>query len=101
MVQTYIIDGVLVEAVQYKQLNKDEIEKFTEQTLRSELENESDWLVGQGPPQFSLTIETMDGDRKVFNGDWIIKFRLERMGWDLFICDNKMFKERYWLKTWK
>tara|TARA_R110000796_G_scaffold248280_1_gene374940 strand:+ start:64 stop:351 length:288 start_codon:yes stop_codon:yes gene_type:complete len=73
MIQKFKKRPVVIEAIQYNQLNREEIQKFVGEKLYQELESETAYLAGKGAPQFSLVIPTLEGDMKAMNGDWIIK----------------------------
>ena len=64
---------VVIEAVQYNNLNREEIEKFVGKKLHQELETETAYLAGKGSPKFSLIIETLEGNHKAMLNDYIIK----------------------------
>ena len=64
---------IIIEAIQYNNLNKNEIEEFVGKKLKEELESETAYLAGKGIPAFSLTIETLEGNHKAMANDWIIK----------------------------
>lgn len=64
---------VEIEAVQYNNLNREEIEKFVGKKIHQELETETAYLAGKGTPQFSLIIETLEGNHKAMPNDYIIK----------------------------
>jgi hypothetical protein len=64
---------VVIEAVQYTGINREEINAFVGLELKTELESETAYVAGQGAPIFSLTIPTLEGDHKAMPGDYIIK----------------------------
>jgi hypothetical protein len=64
---------VVIEAIQYNNLNREEIEKFVGKKLHQELETETAYLAGKGSPKFSLIIETLEGNHKAMPNDYIIK----------------------------
>lgn len=64
---------VVIDAVQFNNLNKDEIEAFIGRELKQEIESETAYIAGIAPPISSLTIPTLEGDMKAMAGDWIIK----------------------------
>lgn len=65
---------VVIEAIQWNgNSNKQEIDSFVGKTLTTELESETAYLAGRGLPQFSLIIETLEGNHKAMPNDWIIK----------------------------
>lgn len=73
MVQKFKKKPVIIEAIRYNQLNRQEIEEFIGKKLNEELESETAYIAGVAPPIFSLTIPTLEGDMKAMKGDWIIK----------------------------
>ena len=86
---------VEIEAIQYNNLNRVEIEKFVGRTLFQELESETAYLAGKGAPQFSLTIETKEGEMKAMNGDWIIKEPFPTGDRDFYPCKPDIFANTY------
>jgi len=64
---------VVIEAVLYTGLNVADINAFTGQDLDSEMESETAYVAGQGPPIFSLIIPTLEGNHKAMPGDYIIR----------------------------
>jgi len=86
---------VTTEAIQYNQLNRDEIQAFVGKKLKQELESETAYLAGKGPPQFSLLIETKEGDMKLMNGDWIIKEPFPTGDRDFYPCKDSILKSTY------
>lgn len=64
---------VVIEAIQYNNLNKAEIEAFVGKKLNQELESESSLFAGTGTPKFSLIIETPESNHKAMPNDYIIK----------------------------
>jgi hypothetical protein len=66
---------VVIEAIQFNNLNRYEIEAFMGEgaNLHYQLESETAYEAGQGAPIFSLTIPTLEGDMKAMPNDWIIK----------------------------
>jgi len=86
---------VEIEAVQYNNLNREEVEAFVGKNLKQELESETAYLAGKGAPQFSLIIETKEGEMKAMNGDWIIKEPFPTGDRDFYPCKNSIFKSTY------
>ena len=82
---------VVIEAVHYTGLNRDEIEEFVGKELKQELESETAYVAGQGPPQFSLTIETLEGNHKAMPMDWIIK----GVEGEFYPCKPDIFEKTY------
>lgn len=91
----FIKKPVTIEAIKYNQLNKDEIEDFVGKELHQELESETAYLAGKGAPQFSLTIETKEGNMKAMNGDWIIKEPFPTGDRDFYPCKADIFSKTY------
>lgn len=73
MIQKFTKKPVTIEALQFKGFNPDEINEFVGKKLKLELESETAYVAGQGPPVYSITIPTLEGDMKAMPGDWIIK----------------------------
>lgn len=82
---------VVIDAVQYNNLNKVEIEKFIGKELKQELETETAYEVGQGAPMFSLIIETLEGEHKAMPNDFIIK----GVKGEFYPCKPDIFDETY------
>ncbi len=88
--------AIEVEAIQFNgNSNKQDIEKFVGKELKSELESETAYVAGKGPPIFSLLIETKDGVMKAFKGDWIIKEPFPTGDRDFYPCKDVIFKQTY------
>lgn len=82
---------VIVEAERFGGLNKKRIEEFMGVPLKYELESETAFLAGQGPPIFSLIIPTLEGDMKAMLGDWIIK----GVKGEFYPCKPDIFESTY------
>ena len=95
MIRKFKKKPVIIDAIQYNQLNRDEIQSFVGKTLHQELESETAYLAGEGQPQFSLLIETKEGDMKVMNGDWVIKEPFPTGDRDFYPCKPSIFKDTY------
>lgn len=95
MIQKFKKRPVTIEAIQYNQLNREEIQAFVGRKLHQELESETAYLAGKGAPQFSLLIETKEGDMKVMNGDWVIKEPFPTGDRDFYPCKNNIFINTY------
>jgi hypothetical protein len=86
---------VVIEAIQYNQLNREEVQAFVGKKLYQELESETAYLAGKGAPQFSLLIETKEGDMKIMNGDWVIKEPFPTGDRDFYPCKPDIFIKTY------
>jgi hypothetical protein len=86
---------LVIDAIQYNQLNRDELQDFVGKKLHQELESETAYLAGKGPPQFSLLIETKEGIMKAMNGDWIIKEPFPTGDRDFYPCKPDIFEKTY------
>lgn len=64
---------VVIEAVQFKNINADEISAFVGSKLAQNMESDTAYEAGVAPPISSLTIPTLEGDMKAMPNDWIIK----------------------------
>jgi hypothetical protein len=82
---------VVIEAVQYNNLNREEIEKFVGKKLHQELETETAYLAGKGSPKFSLIIETLEGNHKAMPNDYIIK----GIKGEFYPCKPDIFEATY------
>ncbi len=100
MVQLFKKKPVIIEAIRFNgNSNKQEIEKFVGKELKSELESETAYVAGMGPPIFSLLIETKEGTMKVMMGDWIIKEPFPTGDRDFYPCKNDIFINTYELES--
>lgn len=87
---------VTVEAIQFNgNSNKKDIENFVGKELEAQLESETAYVAGAGPPIFSLLIETKEGTMKAFAGDWIIKEPFPTGDRDFYPCKDEIFKKTY------
>ncbi len=87
---------VEVEAIQFNgNSNIQQIEKFVGRKLKYELESETAYVAGKGPPIFSLLIETKEGTMKAFSGDWIIKEPFPTGDRDFYPCKPEIFDKTY------
>jgi hypothetical protein len=84
-----------INAIQYNQLNREEIELFVGKKLHQELESETAYLAGKGAPHFSLLIETKEGSMKVMNGDWVIEEAFPTSDRGFYPCKPEIFKKTY------
>ena len=82
---------VVIEAIQYNNLNRKEIESFVGMELKQELESETAYLAGKGVPKFSLTIPTLEGDHKAMPNDYIIK----GIKGEFYPCKPDIFEKSY------
>ena len=82
---------IVIEAVQYYNLNHHEIETFIGKKIEQELESETAYLAGKAAPSFSLIIPTLEGDHKAMPGDWIIK----GIEGEFYPCKDSIFKKTY------
>lgn len=86
---------VEIEALQFNGHNYDEINSFVGKALKLELESETAYVAGQGPPVFSLTIETKEGEMKAFSGDYVIKEPFPTGDRDFYPCKPDIFEKTY------
>lgn len=82
---------VVIEAIQFNNLNRDEISNFVGQELELKIESESAYIAGEGAPTSSLTIPTLEGDMKAMVGDWIIK----GVNGEFYPCKPDIFQKTY------
>ena len=96
MIQKFRKKQVEVEAIQFNgNSNKQDVEKFVGRQLKSELESETAYVAGMGPPIFSLSIETKEGVMQAFRGDWIIKEPFPTGDRDFYPCKDEIFVKTY------
>lgn len=87
---------VVIEAVQWDgNSNKAEVEAFVGRPLIAELESETAYVAGMGPPIFSLLIETKEGVMKALKGDYIIKEPFPTGDRDFYPCKPEIFELTY------
>ena len=87
---------VVIEAIQWNgNSNKAEIEAFVGRPLIAELEIDTAYEVGMGPPIFSLLIETKEGVMKALKGDYIIKEAFPTGDRDFYPCKPDIFIATY------
>lgn len=91
MIKSYRKKPVVIEAVQYNNLNREEVAAFVGKTLEQRLESETAYLAGQGAPQFSLRIPTLEGDMNAMPGDFIIK----GVAGEFYPCKPDIFEKTY------
>lgn len=84
-----------VEAIQWNNLNYEEIGKFIGKKVVTELESETAYLAGKGTPIFSISIETKEGIMKAFPGDYIIKEPFPTGDRDFYPCKQEIFEKTY------
>jgi hypothetical protein len=80
-----------IEAIQYNNLNRQEIEDFVGRKLTQQLESETAYLAGEGTPKFSLIIDTLEGSYKAMPNDYIIK----GLKGEFYPCKPDIFKMKY------
>ena len=87
---------VIVDAIQWNgNSNKAEVEAFVGRSLIAELEIDTAYEVGMGPPIFSLIIETKEGVMKALQGDYIIKEAFPTGDRDFYPCKPAIFEATY------
>lgn len=82
---------VVIEAIQWKGLNREQITAFVGKDLEPELESETAYVAGVAPPVFSLLIPTLEGNMKAMPGDWIIK----GVQGEFYPCKPDIFEKTY------
>lgn len=96
LVQKFQKKPVVVEAIQFNgNSNRQDIERFVGKELKSELESETAYVAGAGPPIFSLLIDTKEGVMRAMRGDWVIKEPFPTGDRDFYPCKNEIFKNTY------
>ncbi len=68
---------------------------FVGKPLVQELESETAYVAGKGPPHFSLLIETKEGVMKTMHGDYIIKEPFPTGDRDFYPCKPDIFLMTY------
>jgi len=83
----------VIDAIQFNGHNRGDIEAFMgeDTNLHYELESETAYEAGQGPPSFSLLIPTLEGDMKAMPNDWIIK----GVNGEFYPCKPDVFHKTY------
>ena len=82
---------VVIEAVQFQNINREEIQQFVGKELKQEIHSDTAYEAGMGAPISSLTIETLEGNMKALPGDWIIK----GVNGEFYPCKNDIFEKTY------
>ncbi len=82
---------VVIEAIQFINLNKEAIEKFVGKELKQEIESETAYLAGVAAPISSLIISTLEGEMKAMPGDWIIR----GVSGEFYPCKPDIFEKTY------
>lgn len=82
---------VTVEAIQYTGLNRTEIERFVGRELQQELESETAYVAGQGPPRFSLLLPTLEGVMRASQDDFIVR----GVQGEFYPCKPSIFAQTY------
>lgn len=95
MIQEFIKKPVKIQAIQFNNINREEVEEFVGKKLTQELESETAYVAGKGAPIFSIAIDTKEGIMKAFPGDWIIKEPFPTGDRDFYPCKNDIFKKTY------
>ncbi len=95
MIQKFKKNPVIIEAVQWNNLNHEEISLFIQKEIKPELESETAYLAGKGAPIFSISIETKEGVMKAFPNDWIIKEPFPTGDRDFYPCKPDIFEKTY------
>jgi len=93
--KTFKKKQVVVQAVQFNNINLIEIESFVGVKLKCTTESDTAYEANVAPPISSLTIETKEGDMKAFPGDWIIKEPFPTGDRDFYPCKDSIFKQTY------
>ena len=92
MVKQYRKKPVVIEAVQLDNLNAPGVVRWIgEDKAKMELESDTAYQAGKGPPMFSVTIKTLEGDMKALPGDYIIK----GVNGEFYPCKPDIFAKTY------
>lgn len=81
---------VVIEAIQYNNLNKDEIDTFVGKVLDFEM-SDSAYEAGVAPPMRVLCIPTLEGVMKASPFDWIIR----GVSGEFYPCKPDIFEKTY------
>lgn len=82
---------VVIEAIQFDNINYEEICAFVGMALLREIESETAYQAGVAPPVLSVTIPTLEGNMKAMPGDWIIK----GVNGEFYPCKPDIFEKTY------
>jgi hypothetical protein len=82
---------VVIDAIQWNNINHEEILAFAPSIIGPSLESETAYIAGQGAPIFSMLIPTMEGSMKAMPGDWIIK----GVNGEFYPCKPDIFAKTY------
>jgi len=91
MVQKFRKKPVVIEAIQWNNLNYEEISNFVGVKLTPVLESETAYVANEGAPLFSLSIPTLEGVMKAMPSDWIIK----GVNGEFYPCKPDIFEKTY------
>ena len=91
MAQKFRKKPVVIEAVQFKNINRDEVQQFVGKELKQEIESDTAYEAGMGASISSLTIPTLEGDMKAMPNDWIIK----GVKGEFYPCKPDIFEKSY------
>ena len=81
---------VVIEAIQYNGLNREEIEKFVGQTLVTDYRDAA-YKAGAGAPVLILMIPTLESPHEANPRDWIIK----GVNGEFYPCKPDIFEKTY------
>ena len=81
---------VVIEAVQWNGNNLEEIKGFAGDSLIYEI-FDAEWKVGKGAPVVYMEIETLEGNHKCTEGDYIIK----GVQGEFYPCKPDIFEQTY------
>lgn len=82
---------IVIEAIQFNNINADEISAFVGKKVKQEIESETAYEAGMGAPISSVTIETLEGNMKAIPRDWIIK----GVNGEFYPCKPDIFEKTY------
>lgn len=82
---------VVIEAIQFTNLNREEIEAFVGHPLKHEIESDAAYVAGVAAPVSNLMIPTLEGDHKALPGDFIIK----GIAGEFYPCKPEIFEATY------
>ncbi len=92
MIKKFRKKPIVIEAIQWNgNTNRKEINAFVGKELEMKEFSMAAYEAGQGPPSFSLFIETLEGKMEAIPNDWIIK----GIEGEFYPCKSDIFEKCY------
>ena len=82
---------VVIDAIQWTGNNLEEIIDFVGKELKVELQSETAYIAGVGKPLYYVIIETLEGNMRASDGDYIIK----GVNGEFYPCKPDIFDKTY------